>query len=133
MKRILLGFALLFSFAVFAPVGISYADEFKPADVCAKVDKSQGVPEYCKTITNNDDPITGSDGVLKRIVDLVAFVAGIVAVIMIIFGGFRYITSTGEPEKAAAARKTLIYAIVGLVIVILAQTIVSFVLRQINV
>jgi hypothetical protein len=51
-----------------------------------------------------------------------------VAVIMIIYGGFRYITSGGDSNRVGSAKNTLIYAIIGLIIVALAQLIVHFVL-----
>ena len=54
-------------------------------------------------------------------------ISGLVAVVMIFWSGFKYITTQGNPEAAAGARKTAINALVGLVIVILATTLVSFV------
>jgi hypothetical protein len=125
---------LVFVFAAFAPLGTSYADQFKPADVCNQVKPNTPdgeIPSYCQTINNADDPITGSDGVLANIVDLVSFVAGAAAVILVVIGGFRFVLSNGEPEKAASARKTILYSLVGLAIVLLAQTIVSFVISKI--
>jgi hypothetical protein len=53
--------------------------------------------------------------------------AGLVAVIMIFFAGFKFITSQGNPDAAAAARKTAINALIGLVIVVLSTTIISFI------
>ncbi len=64
------------------------------------------------------------------IVTVFSLVVGAVAVIMIIYGGFRYITSGGDSNRVGAAKSTLIYAIVGLIIVALAQVIVHFVLFQ---
>ncbi|MBX4197631.1 pilin [Candidatus Saccharibacteria bacterium] len=55
---------------------------------------------------------------------------GVIAVIMIIVGGFRYITSGGNPESTKSARNTILYAIIGLVVVALAQIIVRFVLSS---
>lgn len=52
---------------------------------------------------------------------------GLVAVVMIFIGGFRFITSQGNPESAASARKTAINALIGLVIVIVATSVVSFI------
>ena len=66
--------------------------------------------------------------VASRIVNFLSVIVGIVAVIMIIVGGFRYITSGGESGNVSGAKNTLIYAIVGLIIVALAQFIVHFVL-----
>jgi hypothetical protein len=66
----------------------------------------------------------------KKIVTLFSIIVGAVSVIMIIYGGFRYITSGGDSGRVGNAKNTLIYAIVGLVIVALAQLIVHFVLQQ---
>jgi len=49
---------------------------------------------------------------------------------MLIFGGFRYVTSGGKQESVTSAKNTIIYAIIGLVIVALAQIIVQFVLNK---
>jgi hypothetical protein len=57
-------------------------------------------------------------------------VAGVLGVIMLIVTGLRYITSSGSTESVAAAKRTLIYVVVGLVVVALAQIIVRFVLKQ---
>ena len=57
-------------------------------------------------------------------------VVGIIAVIMIIIGGIRYITSGGNSEKTTSAKDTILFAIVGLIVVALAQVIVKFVLNK---
>lgn len=61
------------------------------------------------------------------IVDMLLYLAGIVAVIMIIIGGISYITSSGNAEKAAQARGKIIDALIGLAIVVLASAVVSFI------
>jgi cytochrome bd-type quinol oxidase subunit 2 len=73
---------------------------------------------------------TGINGLVKTIINVLSIIVGLVAVIMIIIGGFRYITSAGNPEQAKTARNTILYAIIGLVIVALAQIIVRFVLTK---
>ncbi len=70
------------------------------------------------------------DGTIKSIVNILSIFVGVVAVIMIIIGGFRYVTSAGSAEGVTAAKRTLLYAIIGLVIVVLAQVIVRFVLTH---
>lgn len=72
------------------------------------------------------------NNLLDNIVNLISIIVGIVAVIMIIYGGFRYITSGGDSSKLTDARNTIIYAIVGLIIVAFAQLIVKFVLARIS-
>lgn len=54
-------------------------------------------------------------------------VGGVVAVGMVFIGGFKYVLSQGEPDKAAGGRKTVINAVIGLIITILATRIVAFV------
>jgi Type IV secretion system pilin len=73
---------------------------------------------------------TGIGHLASSIVNIFSIVVGAVAVIMIIYGGFRYITSGGDSNAVGGAKNTLIYAIIGLVIVALAQVIVHFVLNQ---
>ena len=63
------------------------------------------------------------------IISVFSILVGVVAVIMVIFGGFKYITSGGDSNSVSGAKNTLIYAIVGLIIVALAQFIVHFVLN----
>jgi len=63
-----------------------------------------------------------------RVVNIISLLVGIVAIIMIIYGGFRYITSGGDSGRVGNAKNTLIYAIIGLIIVALSQFIVHYVL-----
>jgi hypothetical protein len=77
---------------------------------------------------------TGTDGstiatAANKIVNIFSVIVGAVAIIMIIYGGFRYITSGGDSNSVGSAKNTLIYAIVGLIIVALAQFLVHFVIN----
>ena len=67
---------------------------------------------------------------LTNIVNIFSAIVGVIAVVMIIVGGLRYITSGGDTGHVSTAKTTIIYALVGLVIVALAQLIVHFVLAQ---
>lgn len=78
-------------------------------------------------------PTAGASNIntlLTKIINIFSAIVGVIAVIMIIVGGLRYITSGGDSNKVSAAKNTIIYAIIGLVIVALAQLIVRFVLNQ---
>jgi len=81
-----------------------------------------------------DQATTTSDfqGLLNTVINIFSLVVGVIAVIMIIVGGLRYITSGGDSGKVSGAKTTIIYALVGLVIVALAQLIVHFVLSSAN-
>ena len=69
--------------------------------------------------------------VVRGVVNTLSLIVGIVAVIMIIIGGLRYITSGGASDKVSGAKDTIVFAIVGLVVVALAQVIVRFVLNRV--
>lgn len=85
----------------------------------------------CASQDTTTNPLTGSDGILYRASIIVSVVAGIAAVIMIIISGFHMITSGGDAQKVASARRTLIGSVVGLVIIALAQSIIMFVIGRI--
>jgi hypothetical protein len=80
--------------------------------------------------TNVDSNSIGT--LAANVVKIFSIIVGAVSVIMIIYGGFRYITSGGDSGRVGNAKNTLIYAIIGLLIVALAQLIVHFVLNQSN-
>ncbi len=66
----------------------------------------------------------------RFIVNVFSVIVGVIAVVMIIYGGLRYITSGGDSGKITNAKNTIIYAVIGLIIVALAQFIVQFVLGK---
>ncbi len=63
----------------------------------------------------------------KTIVNTMLFILGIIAVIMIVIGGIRYVVSNGDSSAVAGAKNTILYAVIGLVVAILAYAIVNFV------
>lgn len=66
---------------------------------------------------------------ILAITNFVTFIAGALAVIFIIISGIQYVTSAGSPQKAAKARLTLLYAVLGLIIAVLARTLINFVIK----
>lgn len=75
---------------------------------------------------------TGVNDLITKVVNIFSIIVGIVSVIMIIYGGFRYVTSGGDSSNVSNAKNTIIYAIIGLVVVALAQFIVQFVLDKVT-
>jgi Type IV secretion system pilin len=75
---------------------------------------------------------TGVNNAVSAVVNILSLIIGIAAIIMILISGFRYITSGGATERVGNAKNTLLYAIIGLIIVALAQFIVHFVLNRAN-
>lgn len=83
----------------------------------------------------NDQVDSGTKGIndiVTQVVNIFSVIVGVVSVIMIIYGGFRYVTSGGDSGNVSTAKNTIIYAIIGLVIVALAQFIVQFVLDKVS-
>jgi cytochrome bd-type quinol oxidase subunit 2 len=81
------------------------------------------------------DTSTGTDkinSIITTVINIFSLVVGVVSVIMIILGGFRYITSGGDSSNVSSAKNTIIYALIGLVVVALAQFIVQFVLNKVT-
>lgn len=70
------------------------------------------------------------NSILQWAVNIFSAIVGVIAVIMIIVGGLKYITSGGDSSKVGSAKNTLLYAIIGLIIVALAQVIVHFVIAR---
>ena len=83
----------------------------------------------CGTVTPAGSEKSLND-TIAQIVNILSVVVGIVAVVMMIVGGFRYVTSAGNDQAVKSARNTILYALIGLVIVALAQIIVKFVLHK---
>lgn len=76
--------------------------------------------------------LVGPEGVFTKFSNLALYIVGAVAVIMLIWGGLRYITSGGDSKKITDAKNTVLYAIIGLVIAFLSFAIINFVLNAIQ-
>jgi hypothetical protein len=86
--------------------------------------------EDCNTITEGAG--NNINSMVATIINIFSWIVGVVCVIMIIYGGFRYVTAGGDSGKVGDAKNTILYALVGLVIVALAQVIVKFVLSKVT-
>lgn len=75
-------------------------------------------------------PEMSGEEILANGLNMAYFIAGVVTVVMIIWGGISYTISSGDSSKITKAKNTLVYAIVGLIIVLLAFTITNFVLGR---
>lgn len=82
--------------------------------------------------TDTSGGTTQINNIISTVINVFSLVVGVVSVIMIIVGGFRYITSGGDSSNVSSAKNTIIYALIGLVIVALAQFIVQFVLNKVT-
>ena len=92
-------------------------------------DSKQDVLNGVNAAGNQDGPSLNS--IITNVVNIMSMIVGILAVIMIIYAGFRYVSSGGDSSGISGAKNTLIYAIVGLIVVAMAQFIVQFVLKKV--
>lgn len=83
----------------------------------------------CKVDNPNRNPVID---VVKRVTNIVAVIAGIIAVIMVIFYGFQFVKSAGDPQAAKSARMGIIYSAVGLLVVALATPLIHFIMNNIG-
>ena len=118
-------FGLLFFMPVAGVVAQS-ADDAKQA-VCEGIGAATGGSDC-------EDPpgSTTVDSTVATIINILSIVVAVVSVIMIIVGGLKYITSQGESAGTSSAKNTVIYAIIGLVIVAMAQIIVRFTVDKVT-
>lgn len=93
-----------------------------PAQAGANTAKGSGMPSE----------LVGVNGVFTRITNTVLYAVGIISVIMLIYGGLRYVISGGDSKKVTDAKNTIMYAIIGLIISILAYAIVNFVINAVG-
>ena len=119
MKKYLLGLFIALSalFVTNVPAVVFAA----PAD-----DACEGI----KLAGGSCDPAQSEAGfkkIVTTVVDVLSIIVGAASVIMIIIGGFRYVISGGDSNGVQGAKNTILYAIIGLVVVLFAQVIVAFV------
>ena len=113
------------------------------ADACSNGTSFFGFPrwdEYLPGVTDSTShlcspQISGLSDIwliVAAIIEILLRVAALVAVAFVIYGGFSYITSQGEPDKTTQARMTIINALAGLIIAVLAAVIVGFIAGSIS-
>lgn len=129
MKKMILS-ALIVVCSVFGFSAISVAS--LPTNVSAQAANSV-VKKGIKTATTADmenKSIAGEGGLINILINFLLWTVGVLSVVMIIFSGFRYITSAGDAAKTKSAQTALTYSIVGLIVAVLAWVIVKMILRQ---
>lgn len=127
MKKSIISIAIM-TCAVFGVSVLSTAS--LSGSVSAQV--SKGI-DTATTSEMKGKSINGDNGLIKTVVNVLLWAVGILSVIMIIFSGFRYITSAGDAAKTKSAQSTLTYAVVGLIVAVFAWAIVNIVLDRIGV
>lgn len=100
------------------------------ADAAADACKGIKLIDPSAKCNDADEGTRGFSTLIKRVINVFSVVIGSIAVIMIIIGGFRYIISGGDSSATKSAKDTIMYAVIGLVIVLFAQVIVIFVISN---
>lgn len=129
--RQILSSILVLSFCLLAvPMSVQAKDILGPSAECSNGTAGTGSSAVCTDDSNTsaaNDPIVSK---LRNIARIIAFIAGAAAIILILVGSLQYVTSNGDSNKIKSARDTVIYALIGLVVIVLAATIIEFVLNK---
>jgi hypothetical protein len=99
------------------------------ADVCTN---PIAAGSQCAKANGTSNNLFAQGGVFQTIANTLIFIVGAVAVIFLIIGGLRYVISNGDPKNVSAAKDTILYAIVGIVVAIVSFALVSFVINALQ-
>jgi len=129
MKNIIIGLVgILISIGLFSAPALVSAGPFDSA----RNQACQGIEFDVNSTGDCSEAGAGEklDSTLSAVINIASLVVGVVSVIMVIIGGLKYVSSQGDSNGTASAKNTVIYAIVGLVIVALSQIMVRFVINR---
>jgi cytochrome bd-type quinol oxidase subunit 2 len=142
MKSLLTKISALLTSLVFvamvATPGVIFAQETSANNGGSTADIQGSLKQGGCLSTDSSDCEASKDAggtvnnIIAQVINIFSLVVGVVSVIMIIIGGLKYITSGGDSGNVSGAKNTILYAIVGLVIVALAQVVVHFVLSKVT-
>ena len=135
MKRLtknVLGGLVVASMLAFVTVFTPFSPSTHAVAAC---DPSAGVAGgiNCADTGNTPDTLFGTGSIFTTIVNVLLFLIGAISVIMLIFGGIRYTISGGDSGNVTAAKNTIMYAIIGLIVAFLAFAIVNWVLGELDI
>lgn len=100
--------------------GVMMAPPVAAVDIYGDTCKVNPNSTFCKAQGDK------ADNLIKNIINFLLLIAGVIAVIMLIIGGFKYSTSSGDSNSIVSAKNTILYAIIGLIVSATAYTIVNF-------
>jgi hypothetical protein len=112
-------------------LGVSLAlPVLAPSTANAQFDK--GLQDGANSSKGKDQQaeLFGDDGIFKTITNVLLFIIGAISVIMLIIGGIRYTVSNGDSAAVTSAKNTILYAVIGIVVAILAYALVNFVITS---
>ena len=118
--------------ALIATIGIGLAVSNAPLASAQAIGEG-GAPGGVNAARGSGVPTNFANGegsFISKLINILLYAIGVVSVVMLIFGGFRYVISGGQKEAVTAAKNTILYAIVGLLVAIFAYAIVDFVVSK---
>ena len=116
-KQLVVSLALVFGFGGAAMLPATNVSAINVFDQC----KSNGGAAVCKAQGDTVGPL------IQTVINILLTILGMTAVVMIVIGGIRYTTSNGDSSAIKSAKDTILYSVIGLIVAILAYTIVNFV------
>lgn len=105
---------------------LAASDLFQGVD-CSK---APGSAVCTDSKSSSSNPLTGNGGIIIKVANIISIIAGVAAVIVIIVSGLKFITAGGEASQIATARSSLIGAIIGLVVIVLARSIIGLIIGR---
>ena len=84
----------------------------------------------CAQGEDQQSDLFGESGIFKTITNVLLFIIGAISVIMLIIGGIRYTTSNGDTGAVTTAKNTILYAVIGIIVALLAYALVNFVITS---
>ncbi len=129
-KKVMAGFVVVASMAL-VMTGLGVLSSLPAQAAC---DPKKGVEgalqKDCSKGEGQAEQLDGNQGVITTIINTMLFIVGLLAVIMIIYAGIRFVTAHGDEKQVESARQTIIYSVVGLIVAILAYALVNWVFTQ---
>lgn len=118
--------------ALTATTTLGLAPAYSANNPCSDVCTCDGVADSVREAAGcgNNTSKDGLPNAVIAIINVIISISGILAVLFIIVGGVQYMTSQGDVAKIQKAKHTILYAVIGLIIVILAFAIVNFIINK---
>ena len=131
MKSIKIMLAGILAVPIMA-LGLSFAGTVSQS--VSAVDFNTGASGGASSAQGSSQPsdLFGNGGIFQKITNIALYLIGAISVLMLIYGGIRYTISGGDSKNVTAAKNTILYAIVGIIVAILAFAIVNFVITSLT-
>ncbi len=129
LKKLIMGLMVLpLAAAAFLTVLSGTAAHAETSDACSDTNISVKSGAKCaKGKGTKTNLVGGENSVIRTVSNVLLFILGAVAVIMIIIGGIRYVISNGDSSQITSAKNTILYSVIGLIVALLAYAIVNFI------